>query len=52
MIGKANTAVLANVMGLHRRGVFYKDVPRQIVYLNFRLMESFSNTIANFKGKK
>lgn len=37
--GKANTLVIANNMGFHRRGEFTSDQPRATILLNFRHLE-------------
>jgi hypothetical protein len=40
MEGKANTLVLANTMGFHRRGEFYNTNPREYAHLDFNYLES------------
>lgn len=37
--GKANTLVIADNMGFHRRGVFTSDKVRETIIVNFRLFE-------------
>lgn len=37
--GKANTLVIANNMGFHRRGNFTGEKPRETIVINFRLFE-------------
>ena len=37
--GRANTLVIADMMGMHRRGEFTEDAPRETVMLNFRHLE-------------
>lgn len=36
MIGRANTLIIANVMGLHARGHFLTTTPRHVVMVNYR----------------
>mgnify|MGYP000259344509 FL=1 len=40
MEGKANTLVLANTMGFHRRGEFHNTKPREYAHLDFNYLES------------
>lgn len=34
--GKANTLIIANTMGLHRRGDFSGTTPREMIFVNYR----------------
>lgn len=43
--GKANSLVLFNAMGFHKRGRFDSEQSRQAILLNYRYLESFSNII-------
>ncbi len=43
MTGKKNTLIIANNLGFHKRQPFYNSQPRQIVYLNFRYLETLGN---------
>lgn len=43
MIGKANTLVIFDAMGIHQRGVFSSDKPRKMAQFSFRAMESRRN---------
>jgi hypothetical protein len=43
MIGKANTLVLFNVQGFHKRGQFESIKPRNSVLLDFRVQKSLIN---------
>lgn len=45
MTGKANTLVLANVMGLHRRKLMTKPGTRKLLFVNFRQIDSLSNML-------
>jgi hypothetical protein len=34
--GRANTLIIANTMGLHRRGDFSGTIPREMIFVNYR----------------
>ena len=34
--GKANTLIIANTMGLHRRGDYSTTTPREMIFVNYR----------------
>lgn len=40
--GKANTLIIANTMGFHRRGQFSTTTPREMIIVNYRGMASLS----------
>jgi hypothetical protein len=37
--GPANTMILANVMGFHKRERFFRNAPRRLLFLNFRYLD-------------
>lgn len=41
VIGKANTMVIANTMGFHRRGIHKTTKPRHLIFVDYRELESF-----------
>jgi len=42
LAGKANTLIIANTMGFHRRGRFSTTEPREMIIVNYRGMASLS----------
>lgn len=52
MCVKANTLVIANNMGFHRRGEFMSDRPRKAVQINYRFLEKpFGKSFFSRNGK-
>ncbi len=47
MCGKANTCIIANTQGFHRRGTFHSTKPRQYAHLDFRYLEGLSHRLRN-----
>lgn len=41
--GKANTLIVANNQGFHKRGPFTSGVERQVVYIDFKYLESVAH---------
>jgi hypothetical protein len=50
--GKANTLVIANLMGLHRRGTFFTDKARYVVITSYRDLESMRHLKLRLTGGK
>jgi hypothetical protein len=49
--GPANTLVIANTSGFHRRGELLGEAPRETIHLNFRMLESWMNWVG-FRAKR
>jgi hypothetical protein len=48
LIGKANTLLISNQMGFHRRGVFESREPRNTIFFDFRYLDSWKNNLFPF----
>jgi hypothetical protein len=44
-VGRANTLVIANTLGQHRRGLFETGAVRKLVHLDFRKLDSVLNSV-------
>jgi hypothetical protein len=47
MCGKANTCIIANTQGFHRRGTFHSMKPREYAHLDFRYLEGLRTRLRN-----
>lgn len=52
IVGKANTLIIVNTMGFHRRGDYLKTEPRELIQVSYRPLDSSRYLMREFFGKK
>ncbi|MFA5853706.1 MAG: phytanoyl-CoA dioxygenase family protein [Patescibacteria group bacterium] len=52
IVGKANTLLIVNTMGMHRRGDYAMTTPREMVNVSYRVLETFKFFLRELRQKR